>query len=137
MAYVADQKGNLLSFELPELTAGKEQALEGSCAWGPRRIGKYVLLATDKKVLYCMGDAQERVWQQPLRYGPLAGDPLSVGEHLLLAGRSGIVWRASAATGEELGKVDAAVPLGTGPVLLGEHMYVGSVDGCLYEVKRP
>jgi hypothetical protein len=62
---------------------------------------------------------------------------LRVGTQFLLASQNGIVWRAEAATGKELAKVDAGYPLATGPVLCGQKLLVGGHDGTLYEVRQP
>ena len=35
-----------------------------------------------------------------------------------------------------MNKVETASPLGTGPVALGNRLFVGSHDGCLYEVEH-
>ena len=72
-----------------------------------------------------------------MAYGPLAGAPLAVGDHLLLASRSGVVWRIDAANGKELGKVEVGSPLGAGPTALGDQLLVGGHDGTLYEVRQP
>jgi outer membrane protein assembly factor BamB len=141
-AYVVDDPGQggvakLLAVELPELRPGKQFPLDGRVAWGPRRVGKYVLLATAKDRLYCFDDRQSLTWQVALPYGPLAGVPLAVGDEYFLTSRSGVVWRMKAANGEQLDKIETGAPLATGPVLLGGRLLVGSADGSLYEVKRP
>jgi outer membrane protein assembly factor BamB len=137
VAYVVDAGGAAVPLALPGLSEGKPLPLEGHCVWGPRRVGKVVLLATDKDRLYCFGDAQQVVWSAALPYGPLAGTPLAADGFFYLAARGGTVWRIAAESGKEAGRTDAGCPLGTGPVLSGERMFVGSRDGCLLEVKRP
>ena len=63
--------------------------------------------------------------------------PLHVGSQLLLASRTGVIWRPDAATGKELAKVDAGYPLATGPVLCGQNSGWRSPNGTLYEVRQP
>ena len=137
VAYMIDSGGAAVAFELPKLTPGKVQPLGGLCVWGPQRVGKYVLLATDKDRLFCFDDRQQLLWEQAMPQGPLAGTPLADGDHYLLAARSGVICRVAAATGEQLAKTDVGCPLGTGPVLLGQRLFVGGHDGSFYEVKRP
>jgi len=134
--YVVDEGDNLLSLELPELTPGKTQALGGHCMWGPQRVGKLVLVATDKK-LFAVNERQQTVWQTVLPYGPLAGAPCAAGDDIYLSSTGGIVWRISAADGKEQGKVDAGCPLGTGPLVIGRRVIVGGHEGSLLEVKKP
>jgi outer membrane protein assembly factor BamB/TolA-binding protein len=137
VAYVVDSDGAAAAFSLPDLKPGKRQPLEGRCVWGPKCVGKLVLLATDKDRLYSLDDQQNVAWRTPLRHGPLAGSPWLAADSYYLAASGGTVWRIAAAGGEEQGKAEAGVPLGTGPVLLGERLFVSGQDGTVYEVKRP
>jgi outer membrane protein assembly factor BamB len=137
VAYAVDKQDTLGAFELPGVTLAKQHALDGHCVWGPRCIGKLVLLATDKDRLYAFNDRQEPAWQVPLPYGPLAGAPAASGNAYYLASTRGTVWKIATDSGKEEGKVEADVPLGTGPVLMGERLFVAGHDGTLFEVKRP
>ena len=133
----ANSTDSLLGFELPNLIPGKSQALGGHCTWGPQRVGKLLLVATEKGRLLAIGQQQQVVWQTALGYGPLAGMPYLSGDEMFLSARSGTVWRISAADGKELGKVDAGCPLGTGPLVVGSRVIVGGHEGSLLEVKKP
>ena len=155
VAFVVDAADNLLSFALPNLTPGTSQSLGAHCVWGPQRVGKLVLVATEKDRLFAVGEgpgipgapgvpgasgapgAPQVVWQSVLRYGPLAGAPYLSGDEIFLSARSGAVWRISAADGKELGKIDAGCPLGTGPLVVGSRVIVGGHEGSLLEVKKP
>jgi outer membrane protein assembly factor BamB len=136
-AYAVDGAGVLAAFELPKLTRAKQLTLSGRCVLGPIAVGGRVLLTTDDEKLLCMGAKGERLWQVALPYGPLAGTPLALGGHYLLASQSGVIWRIDAGSGKELGKVDLGLPLGTGVALLGDQLLVGGHDGTLYEVRQP
>jgi outer membrane protein assembly factor BamB len=135
--YVVDANDSLLSFTLPELAPGKAQPLGGHYAWGPQRVGKMVLAATENNRLIAVDEQQQVAWQVNMSYGPLAGTPFSAGDDIYLSAQSGIIWRISAADGKERNKVDAGCPLGTGPLPLGTHVIVGGSDGSLLEVKKP
>ena len=137
VAYAVDAAGTLRSFELPSLAEGKTYKLPGGCTWGPQGIGNHVMLTTDNGQLICLDDRQNLLWQINLPYGPLAGPPWATAGQFILASQSGVVWRVDAASGKELGKVETASPLGTGPVALGNRLFVGSHDGCIYEVQVP
>ena len=131
-----DASGKLDFFRLPGLAPAGQQTLPGRLAWGPRRVGACVMLATDSGQLCCFDGTGHALWQTPLPYGPLAGSPLAVGDHYLLAA-GGVVWRVDGKTGKELGKVDAPGPLATGPVVLGNRLLVGGHDGSLYQLTPP
>jgi len=137
LVFVVESTGSLLSFELPNLSAGRSLALGSRCVWGPQCVGKLVLVATEKNRLFAITEQGSTIWQSGLDYGPLAGAPHLVGDELFLSARSGAVWRVSALDGNELGKVDAGCPLGTGPVVVGSRLIVGGHDGSLLEVKKP
>ena len=134
--YAVDRSLSLVSFKLPDLTPGGPRPLSGRCVWGPRKVGEYVLLATEDQTLYSIG-ADGKIGTTPLPYGPLAGAPLALDGHHVLASTRGVIWRVDLATGNELGKVDTGLPLGTGPVLLGERLLVGGHDGSLYQIEKP
>jgi outer membrane protein assembly factor BamB len=133
----ADASDSLLSFELPQFTPGTSLVLGSHRAWGPQRVGKLVLVATEKNRLLAIDQQQKVVWQSFLSYGPLAGVPYLSGDEIFLSARGGMLWRISAADGKELGKADAGCPLGTGPVVLGGRVIVGGHEGSLLEVKKP
>jgi hypothetical protein len=62
---------------------------------------------------------------------------LLLGNQLVLASRSGFVWKAEAATGKGVNKINTGCPLATGPVLCGQKLLVGGHDGTIYEVRQP
>jgi len=137
VAYAVDAAESLCAFELPKLTPSPPKPLGARSVWGPQRLGEHVLLATDDDQLYCLDGDQKTVWQVPLPYGPLAGAPIEVDGHYLLAAESGVIWRAETATGNEVAKIETGYPLGTGPVKLGDGLLVGGHDGSLYMVRMP
>jgi outer membrane protein assembly factor BamB len=132
-----DAGGKIDFFQLPGLKPAGQQELPGRCAWGPCTVGDAVMLATDRGQLCCFDAPGKPRWQTPLRYGPLAGKPLAVADHYLLAAAGGVVWRADGKTGKELGNVDVAAPLATGPVLLGNRLLLGGYDGSLHSIAPP
>ena len=126
-----------VEFRIAEARTGQVAGPGARCVWGPQRVGKLVLVATEKDRLFAIDEQQQVVWQSALNYGPLAGAPYLSGDEIFLSARSGTVWRISAADGKELGKVDAGCPLGTGPLVVGPRVIVGGHEGSLLEVKKP
>jgi outer membrane protein assembly factor BamB len=137
LAFGADESNILAGYELPKLARGAELGLDGRCVWGPRVFGDKMLIAGDDNRLSCIDAQGRRLWQSELKYGPLAGAPLSVGEHFILASRDGNVWRVGAADGKELGKIELGCPLATGAVLFGQEILVGGHDGAIYLLRQP
>jgi outer membrane protein assembly factor BamB len=136
-AFGVDATGTLLALQTSDLSRIRQHALPGRCVWGPRRVGDRLMLSTDDDQLLCFDAAGKLLWQAALPYGPLAGPPLAIGKHYLLAAAGGVVWRVAADNGKELGKLETGLPLATGPVLLGEQLLVGGLDGTLYTIKQP
>ncbi|OHB66749.1 MAG: hypothetical protein A2V70_09985 [Planctomycetes bacterium RBG_13_63_9] len=134
-----DAGGVLRVFALPKLTPveGAEQALNGRCDFGPRRVGQHVLLSSDDGRLLCLDSKGKTLWQADLPYGPLAGTPVADGAQFLLASVDGVVWRVDAATGRELGKIETGRPLGTGPLLVRGRLLLGGRDGAIYFIEPP
>ena len=129
-----DAAGKANFYQLPDLSRTAQHST-GGCAWGPRGVGRCVMLVTGDEQLVCFDESGHPAWQVPLPYGPLAGAPLAEDErHVLLASAAGMVWRADATNGKELAKVDLGQPLSTGPVAIGKRLLVGSHDGCVLEV---
>lgn len=136
--YAVDQRNWVLSFSVNDLLAGESWELLAPPVYGPRQVGELVLLATDADELFCFDANGGLAWKQKMHYGPLAGDPLPLGESLLLSSASGVVWRVGKETGEELGHVGLDEPLRTGPA--GFHLdrvLVGGADDTMHLISVP
>ena len=133
---VADAENFLMSFALPDLKIGPRTNLNASVAWGPRRIGDYVLIATAQNELLCFGKTGDLLWRIPLSEGPLAGDPLAEDNDFILATKSGTVSRISAQSGQQRNKVNLGQPLASGPVPFGKQWVLVGHDGTLLVIDR-
>ena len=87
-------------------------------AWGPRRVGDAVLVATEHE-LFCLDKRPELVWHVPLENGLPLDTPLEHGSEFTLATTDGTVARIDVATGEVRKKVDLEQPLAGGPIASG------------------
>ena len=136
--FTVDVAGGLGVFALPALAHGNEAALGGRCAWGPgsrRRQRPGIHRRRPIALLRLEGNPPVA---HPARIWPVGRrSACASARNSSWPRERGVVWRADAATGKELAKVDAGYPLATGPVLCGQKLLVGGHDGTLYEVRQP
>lgn len=135
--YAADAAGKLLAFKLPELEPGTDWPLGAPPAWGPKRVGGVVLVATTSDELLCLDERQQLLWRMPLRHGELAGDPLADGDSFILTHTSGAVTRISAETGEEQAAVESSQAWATGAVRMDDGLLLAGHDGSLHVIDVP
>lgn len=136
--YLVDQSGELRSFSLPDLKPGPSLKLDAKgIAFGPQRVGKLLLVSTDRAELVCLDGGEKPRWKIPLPYGPLAGAPMESGESLVLVSTTGTLWRIAADSGQELARVDLGQTLSGSPATAGSLVLVPTTDGCLLKVSLP
>ncbi|MBX3412736.1 MAG: protein kinase [Pirellulales bacterium] len=136
-AYAVDAKGRLLAFKLPDLAPGEPWNLGGRVAWGPYGAGDHVVLVTEDAQMHCFDSSGQNAWKAPLPHGSLTGEPAAVGDSIVLATVSGVVYRVAADTGESTGRVELGCPLASGPLSVGTNLVVAGHDGTLYVVPQP
>ena len=128
----------MASFNTADLKPVHEWNLTGRVVWGPSRLQDGILVATDAKELLKVVGAAEPAWKAELNYGPLAGEPLVVGNDLVFASVDGVIWKVNGQTGEEITHLDVGEPLGTGPVQFsGSRLLVCGGDGTVHIVNLP
>jgi outer membrane protein assembly factor BamB/TolA-binding protein len=129
----ADAAGQLRAFELANLSAQSAATLGAAVAWGPAVASEHLLVATHAGELWCFGpDLNEPLWKRPLPHGPLAEGLLSQDQAVLLATRSGTLYRVSLANGAVEQTVELRQPLAAGPLARnGQGLLVLAHDGAL------
>jgi hypothetical protein len=135
-AVVPDADGNLSTLTLADLKPAKSFSLGGRVAWGPRRVGDAVLVATEHE-LFCLDKRPELAWHAPLENCIPLDTPLEHGNEFTLATSDGVVARIDLATGEVRKKVDLEQPLAGGPIASGANLILSSPDGSLILIKAP
>jgi hypothetical protein len=128
------QADTLVALSATDLTVVQEWPVEGRIVWGPEAVGSVGLAVSDRQQLLCIEAGQKLRWTTDLKYGPLAGRPLPVGNDFLLASQSGVVWRVSGSDGSEAGKLEIGEPLATGAVAFGPRLICGGSDGTLHVI---
>jgi outer membrane protein assembly factor BamB/tetratricopeptide (TPR) repeat protein len=128
---------SVVPFALPNLTEGQPQPLEGRCIWGPRRAGNVVLLATDKRRLYCLGAAQPSAAGQK---GLLSPSPAEKPQAAPLDGSAGV--NADAGTAPQAPSIGrllwtAALPYGCpvgAPLVADGFIYLAAEGGTVWRI---
>ncbi len=141
LAFAVDAAGKLHAWQVASLELAESWDLPGEAVWGPQRIEDRVLVATDDDHLLCFASQAEKpalLWTAEIASGPLAGAPLRLenGDYLL-ASVHGELWRISAATGQEAGKVHLGQPLTGGPAVLNGHCLLTGHDSALHVTAIP
>jgi hypothetical protein len=136
LAFIADDADYLTALNVSDLKAAKGWRLGGHFAWGPRRVGDLVLVATDRELL-AIGKQPDIVWRVPLDAGVPVGVPLGSGDDILLATANGIIERLDRKTGNSRAKIDLEQPLAAGPIVCGKNLAVVGQDGTVHIVAKP
>ena len=143
MVFAVDAGGILHAMKLPNLDHATTIPLDSPAKWGPRRVGKRVLLSTRDNQLVCLADDEQRLqWQIDLPYGPLAGAPIAVGDDFIITSNQidttgGVISRIDAATGDLIATIELSQPLGSGAVLHDGQLFVLTHDGSLLRTPLP
>lgn len=136
LAFVVDDADNLTAVNVADLKPAKSWPLGGRLAWGPRRVGDIVLVATGLELL-AIDKQPAVVWRVPLDSGVPVGIPLGSGDDLLLATADGIVERMDRKTAQSRAKVDLGQPLAAGPIACGKNLAVVGEDGSVHILPQP
>lgn len=135
--FVVDKSGALHVLSLPDLKAARSSKLNcHAILFGPARVGKVMLLATDRDELVCYETGKE-LWKLALPDGHLAGRPLVVGSDLILATKSGKLLRIAADSGREIARADLRQTLSGSPALLAGAALIPTAAGRILKVSLP
>ena len=99
-------------------------------------------VSTDTNQLHAVTTKLEFVWSSPLEFGSLAGEPLVVGQSLVLTSVNGQVWRVTINTGRPLPwddttHLDVGEPLGSGPARVAQQLLLLGRDSTLFVTELP
>jgi len=130
-AFAVDERNRLMAFALPGLAQKEVLTLPGDPVWGPRRVGDWILVATEEALL-CT-DGEKLLWQAPLARGPLASAAIAPGGMLLCSSTRGAIWTIDG-SGEEVSAVDLGQPLAAGLAVAGDRILAAGHDGTLHVI---
>jgi outer membrane protein assembly factor BamB/pSer/pThr/pTyr-binding forkhead associated (FHA) protein len=94
----------------------------------------FVEVGRDRLQCYEIGSEFKPLWSTPLDGPGLVGDPLVVGNSLLIALQNGDAVAIDIDSGKVTNRMRLGQPAGMGPQQLGKHVIVPSIDGSLYRV---
>jgi hypothetical protein len=129
--FTVERERQLVALRTEDLEEIGRWELESEVAFGPRRVGKCVLVGTAGGELICIADPSALAWQQAVDAARIIGAVPLGDDELLLAWRGGMVRRLSAATGEVLGETELGQPLASGPTLWQDRCALVADDGTL------
>lgn len=132
----AQRSDTVVALGLADLKQVKDELLDGRIDrdWGLQQAGDMVFVATETEGLLGFDAEAKLRWRSPLGRGPLAGQPLAVGDGFVFASRSGYVWRADGASGDASGEILVGELLQHGPLLFNDAIVVCGNDGVLHVV---
>jgi TolA-binding protein len=136
LVFVVDDADHVTAVNVTDLKAVKGWSLGGRVAWGPKRVGDVVLVATSRE-LFSMDTRPGILWQMPLDAGAPVGVPLQIGDDLFLATADGFIERIDRKTGKTQTKVDLEQPLAAGPIAVEKKLAVVGQDGSVHIVPQP
>ncbi|MEX0938756.1 MAG: PQQ-binding-like beta-propeller repeat protein [Pirellulales bacterium] len=129
--FTVERERELVALRADDLEEIGRWELESELVFGPRRVGKSVLLGVAGGELICIADPSALAWQQAVDAAQIIGAQPLGENHLLLAWRGGTVRRLSAASGEVLGEIEVGQPLASGPALWRDRCALVADDGTL------
>jgi len=132
LLWVVSANRVLLGLDADSLEQKAAIDLNGSLLFGPRLVGEYVILATDRQLICVSVSSGEQVWQQPLAGKRVADATAGDGVRLIIASFAGAVWSVDLKTGES-----ASMSIETGQAIRSIYaiaegtIYLQTTDGSL------
>ncbi len=111
--------------------------LDGRVVWGPMAAGNHSLLMTDDGQIRAYDDAGKQHFEFAIPAGAPIGEPLIVGDSLVLCGGSGWIINVDANSGKVVGKMDIGQPLSSTPLPVGSRLLVPGAEGVIYISELP
>ncbi|MFN9606531.1 MAG: PQQ-binding-like beta-propeller repeat protein [Planctomycetota bacterium] len=128
-------------YESGELKKIAELNFEGRFAWGPftlpmddRTLG---LAFNDIEGLVAFDASGKQLWSVPLPQMVLVGEPVRLGQDVLLTSTLGDLLRISSIDGRMVGKAASGEPASGTPIVLPEGILVPGDEGILIELPVP
>ena len=134
--YLADAGGVLQMINASTLETVSEFRLDAPASNSVWLNGNklFVEVGRDRLQCYEIGSEFKPLWSTLLEGPGLVGDPLAVGNFLLIALQNGDVLAIDIDSGNVTKRIRLGQPAGMGPQQFGKFVIVPSIDGSLYRV---
>jgi hypothetical protein len=129
--------GKLVTFQLPNLSAGPAVPLGGNVEWGPFATSEGFLVATTNSELLLISPAGDIKWKLPLEKREPAGVPLIDGENIFVAWQMDGVSRINLADGTVAATTALDQAVLAGPVPFASRLILAAADGTILVINRP
>lgn len=127
----------IVGFELATLNEKFKMLLDGRVVWGPVAAADLCLLRTDDSQLRGFAADGTQKFAVELPAGVPAGQPITIGKSIVLAGRQGWIVAIDSASGQLLGQIDLGQPISATPLQVGTRLLVPGAEGVVYITDVP
>ena len=129
---------SIVGFEMTSLNEKFKTLLEGRVAWGPVAAGNLCLIQTDDSKLRGFTADGTQKFEVELPAGRPVGKPITAGNLIVLAGKTGWLVAVDPASGQLVGKSDVGQPIAATPLLVGSTtLLVPGVEGVVIVTEVP
>ena len=111
--------------------------LSGRAAWGPYSAGKYCLVKTEDGQLRGFDAKGKQKFSVAIPAGKSAGQPVVVGEKIVIAGSKGWIVTVDSGSSQIAGQIDLGQPIASTPFVVGNRILVPGLEGVIYFVDVP
>lgn len=136
---VACLTGDVQLFDATKLEPKGQRTLEVPASGAAYVTTAGILVESGNETLHCLnsdGELTEK-WTMKLPDSTLAGQPVEIDGHLVLAFRNGLVLHVNPQTGEIASEQQASGQLDSGPIQLGNSWFLMTWDGSLIPLSSP
>ena len=122
----------LIGHDMAGLNEKFQKQLNGRVAWGPMSVGDVCLIQTEDQKLYGFDQSGQEKFSVQLPLGKPVGNPILVGDKIVLAGRLGWLVSIDSAAGQLAGTSDLGQPISATPLPAGNNLLVPGAEGVVY-----
>jgi outer membrane protein assembly factor BamB len=127
----------IVGLEMVSLNEKFKTLLNGRAVWGPIAAGNFCLIQTDDSILRgFVADGTQR-FEVQLPPGLPVGEPLLVGNSIVLAGKTGWLVAIDSESGKLVGQSDLKQPISATPFPAGSRLLVPGAEGVVYITEVP
>ena len=127
----------VVGFDMSSLNEKFKNLLDARVIWGPKAVGDVGLVMTDDSKLRAFSNDGTQKFAIEIDKGVPVGNPLMIGESIVVAGEAGWIVAIDRDSGELIGKSDLGEPLSATPFAVGSRLLVPGSEGVIYITEVP